>query len=136
MKNLNELKILSSPEYRKRHPITGDIGDHGNGFFRIELHGVIFNCLVSDGGGWDHVSVSLSKKSGKPIERCPTWEEMCRVKEWFFEDHETVIQFHPKDTEYISNHKYCLHLWRRQEGEHELPPSFMVGFKSLNKPKE
>ena len=32
----------------------------------------------SFGGGWEHVSVSYRK-------RCPTWEEMCRVKDMFFE---------------------------------------------------
>jgi hypothetical protein len=30
--------------------------------------------IASDGMGWDHVSVSLK-------DRCPTWEEMCLVKD-------------------------------------------------------
>lgn len=29
--------------------------------------------IASDGDGWEHVSVSLPT-------RCPTWDEMCRVK--------------------------------------------------------
>ena len=34
--------------------------------------------IASWGGGWEHVSVSLAR-------RCPTWEEMCMVKDIFWE---------------------------------------------------
>lgn len=44
--------------------------------------------IASWGGGWEHVSVSLSN-------RCPTWEEMCMVKDIFWGEDECVIQFHP-----------------------------------------
>jgi hypothetical protein len=79
-----------------------------------------FAVVISDGHGWDHVSVSLGH-------RCPTWDEMCFFKDMFFTDTETVIQFHPKRSEYVNDHPNCLHLWRRQDGEHELPPNWMVG---------
>jgi hypothetical protein len=68
-------------------------------------------CVVAgDGMGWDHVSVSLAT-------RCPTWEEMCFVKELFFKDDECVMQLHPPKSENISFHPFCLHLWRPQTPE-------------------
>jgi hypothetical protein len=98
--------------------------DGMNGVFWPVFQNRTLKVVVSDGGEWDHVSVSCEN-------RCPNWAEMCFVKELFFEDDETVVQFHPKKSEYVNNHPYCLHLWRKQDGEHELPPSIMVGLKSL-----
>lgn len=66
--------------------------------------------IASDGGGWDHVSVSLPT-------RCPTWDEMCWVKRLFFEPHEVVMQLHPAESDHINNHQHCLHLWRPQTQE-------------------
>ena len=43
------------------------------------------------------------------------------------EEEETVVQFHPKKSEYVNTHPYCLHLWRRQSEEYELPPKWMIG---------
>lgn len=73
----------------------------------------------SFGGGWDHVSVSYRN-------RCPSWEEMCRVKEMFFYDEEVVVQYHPKKSEYKNLHNFCLHLWKKQGEEFATPPVIMV----------
>lgn len=70
--------------------------------------------------GWEHVSVSLPH-------RCPTWEEMCRVKALFWDDEDSVIQFHPPRSRYVNVHPYCLHLWRWLGGDFPLPPSILVG---------
>ena len=75
--------------------------------------------IWSFGGGWDHVSCSYTH-------RVPTWDEMCRVKDMFFNDEETVVQFHPKKSEYKNLCPTCLHLWRKQGQEHELPPRGLV----------
>lgn len=72
---------------------------------------------------WDHVSVSLPN-------RCPTWEEMCKVKDLFLGD-KTCIQIHPPKSEYVNNHSYCLHLWSLNGREMPLPPSGLVGIKEL-----
>ena len=69
---------------------------------------------------WDHVSVSLEK-------RCPNWPEMNKIKELFFGEDVTVLQFHPKKSEYVNCHPYCLHLWKKIDIDHELPPSLLVG---------
>jgi hypothetical protein len=76
------------------------------------------------GNRWDHVSVSLP-------DRCPTWEEMCFIKELFFFPNEPAMQLHPV-AEYINNHPYCLHLWRPLDQKIPLPPSILVGLKELN----
>lgn len=103
-----------------RHPILG-LGEGNNGLFRFERDGVGFTCIASDGEGWEHVSVSLNKK------RCPTWDEMCLVKKMFWDDSDCVVQFHPPKSDYVNNHKFCLHLWRKSDGEMNRPPKWMVG---------
>lgn len=56
--------------------------------------------------GWEHISVSPYK--GK----LPTWDDMCEIKDMFWEDEEAVIQIHPKKSEYVNIVDNCLHLWR------------------------
>lgn len=73
---------------------------------------------------WQHVSVSLPK-------RCPNWPEMAKVKDLFWSDDETVVQYHPKKSEYVNNHPFCLHLWRKSGEDMELPPSILTGVKEL-----
>ena len=94
--------------------------DNANfGAFRIPTKKGVLRIIVSDGFGWDHVSVSLSN-------RTPTWNEMCFVKDLFFEEEETVIQYHPPRSKYINDGEYVLHMWRPQKIKIELPPLFMV----------
>jgi hypothetical protein len=66
--------------------------------------------IISNGGGWDHVSVSLEN-------RCPTWKEMCAVKDLFFKDDEVAMQLHVAKADHINHHPFCLHLWRPQTPE-------------------
>lgn len=72
------------------------------------------------GHGWEHVSVSTER-------RPPNWQEMAWVKDQFWDDEETVLQFHPKKSEYVNCHPYCLHLWRNVGLDHPLPPSILTG---------
>lgn len=76
--------------------------------------------IASWGGGWEHVSVSLSR-------RCPTWEEMCIIKDIFWDDEECVVQYHPPKSEYVNVHPYCLHLWKKVGVNFETPPKEFVG---------
>ena len=100
---------------RKFHPSLG-WGDDEGGFFRMNN----ITIIASRGEGWDHVSVSLA-------DRCPTWEEMCRVKNAFFYPSECVIQYHPAIEEYVNYHPFCLHLWRPQNVSVPFPPKQLVG---------
>lgn len=60
--------------------------------------------------GWEHVSIALYAR------RLPTWEEMCFIKELFWEDDEEVVQIHPKKGDYV-NMIEALHLWRPANGD-------------------
>lgn len=118
----------------KRHSMASDSSYGCNGSFLIphyKIYGYYLNCVVSDGEGWQHVSVALSSNYIK-VKRCPTWEEMCFIKSIFFNDDETVMQLHPPKSEYINNHPYCLHLWKPDAIKIPLPDSLMVGYKELN----
>lgn len=67
--------------------------------------------MVSDGMGWEHVSITVAPHC-KDATRCPTWEEMCWVKDQFWSEDEVVVQYHPAKKDYVSCHPYCLHLWK------------------------
>ena len=62
-----------------------------------------------DEDGLEHVSVQLQRK-------LPTWEEMCEVKDIFWENEEMVVQIHPRKSEYV-NITDALHLWRPKDGD-------------------
>ena len=65
----------------------------------------------ADEDGWEHVSVA-------PFNRIiPSWEDMCRIKDIFFEDEEAAIQMHPPKSQYVNLKDNCLHLWRPKSGE-------------------
>lgn len=66
----------------------------------------------TDEDGWEHVSVS-------PFDHntMPSWEDMCRIKDIFWEDEEIAIQFHPKKSQYVNLMENCLHLWRPKDPE-------------------
>lgn len=89
-----------------------------------ELKILSSNADFPEAHGWEHVSVSCKN-------RCPNWPEMSFVKDLFWRGDETVVQFHPPESEYVNNHPYCLHLWRDTNSEHKLPPSILVGVKAL-----
>ena len=112
--------ILAVERYRVK---TGERAssrfDGNNGAFVITHRGAQLAIIASDGFGWDHVSVSLK-------DRCPTWDEMCHVKDLFFEPEESAVQFHPPRSVYRNHHVYCLHLWRPQSGELLLPNAILV----------
>lgn len=62
-------------------------------------------CVGRNEDGWEHVSIELFAR------RLPTWEEMCFVKDLFWDDEEEVVQIHPKKSQYV-NMTEALHLWR------------------------
>ena len=69
-------------------------------------------------GGLEHVSVSPKRKS-----IIPSWPDMCKVKDIFFEEEETVVQIHPAKSQYIhgvgigkDRRENALHLWRPVDG--------------------
>ena len=122
MKDLTTLE-----KYRQREDelrIYGTNGDNGNGIFKVFVNGKSFFVVASNGGGWEHVSVSPSNRKRQT---CPTWDEMCAIKDLFFEPEETVVQYHPPKSEYVNTHPYCLHLWRPIGIGMPRPPAIFVG---------
>ena len=116
-------------EYRDRdHPLfASDPGDDFGAFlFRPGPCGRDLLVIASsgmEGIDWEHVSVSAKKY-------CPTWKEMCFIKDLFWDPKETVMQLHPPRSKWINNHPTCLHLWRPKNQEIPLPPDLTVGVKS------
>ena len=51
--------------------------------------------IFSTGCGFEHLSVSTT-------DRCPTWGEMCYMKDIFWNDDEICMQLHPKKEEYVN----------------------------------
>ena len=112
--------------------------DGNNGCFVIPhpkiKHASLF-CIVSDGvsfekTGWEHVSVSIRSSKGD-MNRCPIWDEMCLVKDVFWDVSDMCIQYHPAEEDYISNHPNCLHIWRPVNEVMPKPNKILVGIPGL-----
>lgn len=115
MRSLEEIKVC------KRIVILKQTVDGFSGIISMPLW---TGTVICSWDFWDHVSVAPSKKR-----ITPSWDDMCMIKDIFFKDDEAVIQIHPPKDEYVNNMPNCLHLWRWNEGEMTLPPSFMVGIR-------
>lgn len=105
MKNLHELD-----NYREPHPWWPQTAKAGS--FKVFVKGRSFMVLASvddtgDDGVWEHISVQMRNQK-----RCPTWDEMCEIKDMFFGPEEVCIQYHPAKSNYINIQEYCLHIWR------------------------
>ena len=106
----------------KEGPLASEDRDGNNGVFSVHYipKKIYLQIIASDGMGWEHVSVSTSR-------RTPIWEEMCGVKDIFWDEEDCVVQFHPPKSEYVNCHKFVLHLWRPIDQEILRPPSILVG---------
>lgn len=110
----------------KSEPFASESGSNF-GAFLFPVNGVGLKVICSEGDpehwiacglplpAFDHVSVSTKN-------RCPTWEEMHYVKMLFWDNEETVIQYHPPKSKYVNAHPYCLHLWKPVGFELPIPP--------------
>ena len=94
-----------------------------NGHFIIKNGRTDYHIIVSDGEGWEHVSVHCTS-NGK--ERTPTWSEMCHTKDLFWDKQDVVLQFHPAESDYVNMHKHVLHLWRQVDVQVITPPMYLV----------
>lgn len=119
------LKGLEFDPYRVEIPEVlkklnpGAVADERNGAFVLKHKDTILRIIASNGGGWDHVSVSTET-------RCPTWEEMEFVKRRFFKSSEVAMQLHVPPTDHVNNHPFCLHLWRPHRLNIPMPPPIYV----------
>jgi hypothetical protein len=118
MRNLHEIDRyrLTTKEVYDRY---GSSGDETCGVFVIPFQSYELRVIASNGGGWDHLSISLTN-------RTPNWKEMEYIKRLFFKPEEMAIQFHVPESKHINVHPNCLHLWRPQNFEIQLPPAEFV----------
>lgn len=111
-----------------RGPMASAPGIGPNGAFLLDFKdGRELAIIASTGQGWDHVSVRVADNSAMP-----TWEEMCKVKDLFFNPHEMAIQYHPRERDYVKFHPLVLHLWRPQHMIMPDPPTYLIGPKGVD----
>jgi hypothetical protein len=121
MRNLcaPDLDLIRDRDWERRG-YGGTPAPHREGCFKLRVGEAELAIIVSTGGGWDHISVSLR-------DRMPSWEEMEAVKRRFFQDDETAMQLHVPPADHINCHPHVLHLWRPQFAQIPRPPASFVG---------
>ena len=83
------------------------------------INGQRFAFVFSWGGGWEHLSVSQTK-------RTPNWDEMCIAKSMFWDNGECCVEYHPAESEYVNFHEHCLHIWKPIAETFPTPPTLFV----------
>lgn len=83
-----------------------------------------FFVIASDGMGWEHVSVHCFDGNKN---RTPAWDEMCHIKDIFWDEEDVVMQLHPRKSQYVNIHENTLHLWRPIGAMIPEPIPIMVG---------
>lgn len=124
------------------HPLLGTTSaDGNNGAFYLESPepGWMLALICSDGSEaptmpdwqWEHVSVHAYRRvvavSSPAQMRTPNWKEMSFVKRLCWDGEDVVVQFHPRESEYVNCHPHVLHLWRPKRETMPTPPSILVG---------
>ena len=129
MKSLDEIR--NTPNLFIEAEAEGD-GMGGHYYDRISEKNL--NFIFSYQLGWEHLSVSMPS-------RTPNWEQMCRMKDIFWNEDETCVEYHPAKNQYVNMHSHCLHIWRpiyckefctEPESKEEIlpvPPHLLVGFR-------
>lgn len=116
---MKQIGTMKCPDHLVGYRIKlyGSYGDEQNGAMLIKPRGL--KVIFSNGGGWEHLSVSKRNKT-------PSYEEMDRLKREFWGPDDVVMQLHVAEKNHINDHDYCLHLWRPTNQEIPLPPEVFV----------
>jgi hypothetical protein len=108
--------------YRVRNGLlASDDGLGKTGAFRVGSLNIL--AFFPDPHGWEHVIVSRS-------DHTPSWEEMCEVKDLFWDAEAVVWQYHPAKSEHTNVHPFALHLWKKCNFEMPMPPSIFAEVKT------
>ncbi len=111
----NRAEILRNPRLKK---LPDSLGFEA---CVINTHeGPVDVIFTMDEDGWEHVSVSPRGSKRDGVQPCPTWNQMCEVKDVFWDKDEGVVQFHPPEKYYL--HGICgstniLHLWKPTDND-------------------
>jgi hypothetical protein len=73
--------------------------------------------------GWEHVSATLRDDGTMCL---PDWDVMCWVKDFFWNNDECVVQYHPPSDLYVNVHPMVLHLWKPIGVKLPTPPIELV----------
>lgn len=103
--------------------------DGMGGKYYDKYSGKYLNFIFSYQLGWEHLSVSMPGKT-------PTWDQMCIMKDIFWNEDEACVEYHPKKEDYVNMHEHCLHIWRPTDVELPTPPHILVGFKDEEEKKQ
>lgn len=118
MKSIKEIKKTSNLF------IEAETENDGmGGRYYEKQSGKWLNFIFSYQLGWEHLSISMPNKT-------PSWEQMCIMKDIFWDKDECCVQYHPKEEDYVNMHQHCLHIWKPIEEKLPIPPSILVGFRS------
>ena len=126
------MNVSKAEHYRATHPLSfpHKKGDPYGWFvipsphFPNKRRYDLFVMVAPTDEEWQHISVS--SRMG-----CPDWDEMCLIKNLFFDEDEVVVQFHPAKKDYINFAENCLHLWRWTKGNFPTPSNILVGPKTI-----
>lgn len=122
---IDERRILNGP-------LGSDAGTGTCGAFILPspepgwaLQLIVSDAIEPEACGWEHVSVCALNDRGRV--RTPTWKEMAFVKMMHWDAEDVVVQFHPRQSEYVNCHPHVLHLWRAVGHAMPTPPPELVG---------
>lgn len=113
MRNLEEIKSTNNLQ------ILAEAHDGIKGLYFDRENKKTLTFIFSWGGGWEHLSVSMPHKT-------PSWDQMCMMKNIFFNEEECCVEYHPRKSDYVNNHAHCLHIWRPIGQEIIIPPKIFV----------
>src|SRR3972149_1913846 len=88
-------------------------GPEGRTLWIIASDGRDWGEAALAGLAWEHVSVHAGRKRAQT----PTWREMEYVRDLFWEEGDTVLQFSVPRAKHINLHDHVLHLWRQPGAE-------------------
>lgn len=104
-KNISPIKVKS------------DKGEETVGYYvkHERIRDYVYQCFVDESKDIEHVSVTLlaiEKKRFREVSRTATWQEMCFIKDLFFNEDEEVIQIHRSRIKGEAITTRTLHLWK------------------------
>ena len=85
----------------------------------ISIMNKLYVLASEDGNRYEHVSAHGVDERGNLY--TPHWDEMCYIKDQFFDEEQVVVQIHPKKSQYVNAHGNVLHLWHDKSGIYEYP---------------
>ena len=101
-KGIEKHRLKGNPDYP-----AGDKGTMQGSFYFEEEHLLV---VVKSINKWESCEVAVCGFIAGGIEyatRCPTWNEMCFVKDMFWSEDEVCIQYHPDKKNYMGNVPGC-----------------------------